>query len=480
VSSSDSIATAPWIAFIAILPASACAGEVARFADKNMRHFSPVVLLSTARIAVVGGVVFVLNAARFVPARARPVASHAELSMIMEERVFVAGAGPVGLVAAAALVRRGIPVTVFEALPALSRESRASTFHPSTLDMLDDIGVADALIATGLIAPRLQYRTRRDGIIAAFDFAAIADLTRHPYRLQSEQHNLTRIIDAKLRSENNYRIEFDKRVCGARQDADGVTVTLMGADGATEERRARWLIGADGARSEVRKALDVEFEGFTWPERFLVIGTTFDFYETVPGLDAVSYVADPTQWHFYLQIPSMWRMMFPIAPEVSDETATSRDFARRTLATVQPDATDDDIAHVTLYRVHQRVAKTFRVGRAFLAGDAAHINNPLGGMGMNGGIHDAVNLTERLARVWHGEADDAELDRYDQQRRLVTLEYVQKHTIQNKRNLETSDPAEQARFREELRTIAGDARLTREYLLRISMIASLKRAAELG
>jgi 3-(3-hydroxy-phenyl)propionate hydroxylase len=400
--------------------------------------------------------------------------------MTTEDRVFITGAGPVGLSAAAALVRQGVPVTVFEGAGELSRELRASTFHPSTLDMLDDLGVADALVATGLVAPRVQYRTRHDGVIAAFDFAAIADVTRHPYRLQSEQHNLTRIIDAQLRGDPRYRMELDARVCGARQDAGGVTVTLARLDGSREERRGRWLIGADGARSEVRKALEVEFEGFTWPERFLVVGTTFDFPAIVPGLDAVSYVADPTQWHFYLQIPGMWRMMFPIAPEVSDETATSRAFAKATLAIVQPSVRDDDIVHVTLYRVHQRVAKTFRVGRVFLAGDAAHINNPLGGMGMNGGIHDAVNLSRRLARVWRGEAGDAELDRYDRQRRLVTLEYVQKHTIQNKRNLETTDPAEQARFRAELQATAADPALTRDYLMRISMIASLKRAEELG
>src|ERR1700681_4229739 len=372
-------------------------------------------------------------------------------SMITEERVFVAGAGPVGLVAAAALVRRGIPVTVFEGAPALSRESRASTFHPSTLDMLDDLGVADALVATGLIAPRLQYRTRRDGVIAAFDFSGIADVTRHPCRLQSEQHNLTRIIDAELRSDPNYRIAFDRRVCGARQDADGVTVTLAAPDGTTEERRGRWLIGADGARSEIRKAFDVEFEGFTWPERFLVIGTTFDFYAVVPGLDAVSYVADPTQWHFYLQIPAMWRLMFPIAPEVSDETATERDFARRTLASIHPEVTDDDIVHVTLYRVHQRVAKRFRMGRAFLVGDAAHINNPLGGMGMNGGIHDAINLTERLVDAWRGRTVETELRRYDRQRRSVTLEYIQKQSIQNKRNLESDGTG----FKRELAEIAA-------------------------
>ncbi|MBO0758175.1 MAG: FAD-dependent monooxygenase, partial [Bradyrhizobiaceae bacterium] len=160
--------------------------------------------------------------------------------------------------------------------------------------------------------------------------------------------------------------------------------------------------------------------------------------------------------------------------------ATDPAFARSCLATVTPNAGYGDITHITLYRVHQRVAKVFRLGRVFLAGDAAHINNPLGGMGMNGGIHDAVNLTDRLARVWHGECPDRELDRYDLQRRLITLEYVQKHTIQNKRNLEARDPHDRDRFRSEMRSILADAHKIHGYLERVSMIASLKRAAELG
>jgi 3-(3-hydroxy-phenyl)propionate hydroxylase len=126
--------------------------------------------------------------------------------------------------------------------------------------------------------------------------------------------------------------------------------------------------------------------------------------------------------------------------------------------------------------VHQRVAQTFRQGRAFLVGDAAHINNPLGGMGMNGGIHDAVNLAARLAAVWRGEMPAAELDRFDKQRRLVTLEYIQKYTIQNKKNLESSGDE----FRDDLRAIAADPARTRDYLMRVSMIASLHRAEELG
>ena len=146
------------------------------------------------------------------------------------------------------------------------------------------------------------------------------------------------------------------------------------------------------------------------------------------------------------------------------------------MAGVVPGVSNYEIDHITLYKVHQRVAKTFRQGRAFLIGDAAHINNPLGGMGMNGGIHDAVNLAGRLAAVWRGEKPEAELDRFDKQRRLVTLETIQKTTIQNKKNLESSGEE----FGESLRAIAADPAKTRDYLMRVSMIASLARAQELG
>jgi 3-(3-hydroxy-phenyl)propionate hydroxylase len=214
----------------------------------------------------------------------------------------------------------------------------------------------------------------------------------------------------------------------------------------------------------------------TWPERFLVVSTPFDFRTVIPDLDAVSYVADPTRWHFLLQIPGLCRVMFPIRSEESDELALSSDFAQSLLAAVIPGISNYEVAHATLYKVHQRVAKTFQRGRVFLAGDAAHINNPLGGMGMNGGIHDAINLTSRLIEVWHDTKPQAELERYDRQRRAVTLEYIEQQSIQNKRNLE-SDGTE---FGRGLKEIAADKTRTRDYLLRVSMIASLRRAQELG
>ena len=391
-----------------------------------------------------------------------------------EERVFISGAGPVGLSAAARLVHHGVPVTVFETGPDLATESRASTFHPSTLDMLDELGAATPLEAQGLRAPKLQYRNKRDGLIARFDFGDIADLTNHPFRLQCEQWRLTRILLDKLEPNPAFEIVFDNGIQDCRQNSDSVTVVLKQG-----ERTGRWLIGADGASSQVRRAIDVEFEGFTWPERFLVLSTPFEFADEIPDLDTVSYVADQQQWHFLLRIPGLWRVMLPIPADMSDDAALDPEYGRRCLDWVAAGAGPSDVVHRTLYRVHQRVAKTFRRGRVFLAGDAAHINNPLGGMGMNGGIHDAFNLTDRLAEVWRGSAESTQLDLYDRQRRTVTMEAVQVQTIQNKKDLEAADDTDQAEFRDRLRNTEADPDLRRAYLQRISMMASLKRAAEI-
>ncbi len=395
--------------------------------------------------------------------------------MTIQEQVFIAGAGPVGLVAAAHLARAGVPVTVFEAGPDLSEESRASTFHPPTLDMLHALGAAEPMIAQGLKAPAFQYRSKKHGLLGRFEFGAIADVTAHPYRLQCEQSKLTRILAGLMRGDPNFELRFDSEVTAVEQDAASVEITIA-RNGKSERQRGRYLIGADGASSKVRRALGVEFDGFTWPDRLLVVSTPFDFPSVIPELDSVSYTADPERWYFLLQIPGLWRVMFLVNEDASDERVQSREFAQGLMAGVVPGITNYEIDHITLYKVHQRVAKTFRHGRAFLIGDAAHINNPLGGMGMNGGIHDAVNLAARLAEVWHKQAPDLELDRFDKQRRLVTLEYIQKYTIQNKKNLESSGDE----FGRMLKDIAADPQKTRDYLLRTSMIASLHRAEELG
>ncbi len=393
------------------------------------------------------------------------------------DRVLVAGAGPVGLVVALHLARHEVPVTVLEAEPALPETLRASTFHPPTLDMLAPTGVLEAFLAMGIKAPTIQYRERA-GCIAEFDFGQIADVTAHPYRLQCEQFKLNRLLYEKLADLPGAKVLFSSAVTGVEEAATSVTAVV--AQGrATRRFRGRFLVGADGGRSNVRKSLDIPFDGFTWPERFLVVSTPFPFEDHLAGLAPVSYFADPEEWFFLLRVPGLWRAMFPTRPEESDASVLSDASVERRLQRVLPTGQPYPVRHRTLYPVHQRVAERYRRGRAFLAGDAAHINNPLGGMGMNGGIHDGYNLADRLVRVWREEAPASELDGYHRQRRPIALEYANVHSTSNKLNLEARDPARQQQFRRTMRETAADPKKSYEYLLRISMIASLRTAAKL-
>jgi 3-(3-hydroxy-phenyl)propionate hydroxylase len=380
-------------------------------------------------------------------------------------KVLIAGAGPVGLAAANVLADAGIELEVLEAERELPQTLRASTFQPPTLDLLARFGATEQLIAMGRVAPKLQYRDR-SGWAAELDFGVLKDDTRHPFRVQCEQFRLNQVLAARLG-----RVRYNAAVTALEQDADGVTVTVNGA----ERLRAQYVIGADGGRSRVREALGITLEGFTWPERFLVASTPFDFAGVLPGLADVSYFADPQEWFFLLRVRDVWRVMFPTRAEESEADILSDAGIERRLQRVYAEAGRYEVTHRTLYSVHQRVAETYRRGRVFLAGDAAHLNNPLGGMGMNGGIHDAFNLAEKLAAVLRGDQPATEFERYERQRRPVALEYVNTVTIANKRNLEMRDADEQRRWRAELERAMRDRAAERELMLKISMIASLRK-----
>jgi 2-polyprenyl-6-methoxyphenol hydroxylase-like FAD-dependent oxidoreductase len=380
-------------------------------------------------------------------------------------QVLIAGAGPVGLAAANVLADAGIEVLVLEAEERLPENLRASTFQPPTLDLLARFGATQKLIDMGRVAPKVQYRDRA-GWSAELDFGVLKDDTQHPFRVQCEQYKLNQVLAARLA-----QVRYGAQVSGVEQDADGVSVTVNG-----EERlRAAYLIGADGGRSRVREALGIKLEGFTWPERFLVASTPFDFAAVMPRLADVSYFADPEEWFFLLRVRDVWRAMFPARAQESEAEILSDAGIERRLQRVYAKAGRYEITHRTLYSVHQRVAETYRRGRVFLAGDAAHLNNPLGGMGMNGGIHDGFNLADKLASVLRGEQPEAELERYERQRRPVALEYVNTITIANKRHLEMREPEEQRRWRAELERAMADRAAARELMLKISMIASLRK-----
>jgi 3-(3-hydroxy-phenyl)propionate hydroxylase len=391
-------------------------------------------------------------------------------------RVLVAGAGPVGLITALSLARRDVPVTVLEAEPDLTEDLRAGTFHPPTVELLADLGIAKTLHAMGIVVPAWQFRDREAGVVAEFDLGVLRHDTPYPYRLHCEQHKLARVVYDMLRPLPHAEVRFATRVTGVSQSADAVTVTVDTPDGPGSETGA-YLVGADGGRSVVRKAAGIEFEGFTWPEAFAVVSTPYDL--APHGFSYAAYVSDPVEWCAVFKVPGprppgLWRVASPYNPDLSDDEALADTAVQPRLRRLLPGRGPYEIVHRGTYRVHQRVAASFRQGRVFLAGDAAHINNPLGGMGLNSGIHDAVSLAAGLARVWRGEADDRALDLYDQNRRAINVEYVQEITIQNKRTIEERDPEIRRQRHDEMRRTAGDPALARAYLLKTSMLASVR------
>jgi 3-(3-hydroxy-phenyl)propionate hydroxylase len=388
-------------------------------------------------------------------------------------RVLVAGAGPVGLVTAACLAGAGIPVLVVEAEAALPDGLRASTFHPPTLDMLDRLDAAAPLVEQGLICRHWQFRDRRTGPVATFDMALLRGETNHPYRLQCEQWRLTRLLRDRLAANPEVKMIYDARAVSASQDEDGVRLVIERGDGRQDTLEGAFLIGADGARSAVRKALDVTFEGQTIPELYLTLSTPFPFHEAIPELANIAYISDPEEWFVLLRTASLWRLLLPTDANEPEEVMLSDARIQQRMKAVLPTRWDYEIHHRTAYRVHERVAERYVVGRILLAGDAAHVNNPLGGMGMNGGIHDAFNLADKLAQVWRG-ADPALLRRYERQRRKVALDVVQQQALRNRATLNQRDPSVRAVALDELRRTAEDPARHKEHLMRTSMIRSLQ------
>ncbi len=401
--------------------------------------------------------------------------------MRIDRPVIIAGAGPVGCVAALYLAQHNIPVLLLEGARELPTTLRASTWHPPTLDMLEELGIAQHVIDLGLVAPRYQYRDRRTGDIAEFDLSLLSDVTRHPYRVQTEQWRVTQLIWSELeRAYPQVTCHLDHAVRGVYQDAHGVEVLVRTSAG-EKLLSGSYLIGADGADSAVRKAVAITFEGFTYPEKFLVASTPFPLETKFERLAAVNYVADPDEWLVLLKTRQLWRVLIPTDPAVDDDAHfLSDDWIQARLQHMAPHSTAYEITHRTLYRVHQRVAKTYRRGRVLIAGDAAHLNNPLGGMGMNGGIHDAWNLAQRLVRIHTGADADAELDQYDRQRRLICTRFIQEHTKANKQMLEAKDPQLQRKRQDEFMRTAADPVLAKQFLLKTSMIQSLRDAAAIA
>ena len=391
--------------------------------------------------------------------------------------VLVVGLGPVGAVAALSLARQGIAVAAVEPLACSASDLRASTFHCPTLEILDRLGASQTLFAHGLKAPVYQYRDRQSGEVFAFDLGEIADRTPFPYRIQCEQHRVTADIVVQLGGETSAQLLHGQRVLFIEQDDDGVTAYVEGF-AAVERWRARFLVAADGAGSVVRKVLGLQFPGFTYDEKFLCLSTSHSIETAFENLSLVNYISDPDEWMVLLRVPGLWRILVPAAEQWSDEQLLSDAYKDAVFRRMLGSDTAVQTHHRTIYRVHQRVCERFAVGRVALVGDAVHLNSPMGGFGMNSGIHDAVNLTEKLVSVLRGGADAAaQLALYERQRMTVTRDFVQAQTIENTRLMRDGWAGARAERRAAMLHLSQDRSARRSYLLKQAMFTSLEQAA---
>ena len=387
----------------------------------------------------------------------------------LNTEVLIVGAGPVGLSLAAALAHRGIHVIVIEAAAELSQEARASTIHPPTLEMFAEWGFVDDVLAKGRVIDRLQFweRSTRE-LIAEFDYSLLADDTPYPYRFQCPQSTVIRCILPLLERHTEAEVYFEHELIGFKDRGSHVCARVQTPAG-EDELTARYLIGCDGSRSRVRTELKLGFSGKTYEDRFLLFATDLNMQPHFPGIGPVAYLFDPAEWAIVMQLPAITRLVFRLRDDEDAAEAQAEDNVRARIAGLVGDGAACTVSGVWVYHIHQRVTERFRVANVLLAGDAAHINNPTGGMGMNSGVHDAWYLANALEAALR-KNDDEQLERYAELRRRVAVEAVQQMSDVNYNNLIISDDAARAARNAELRATAADADKARQFLRRQAML----------
>ncbi len=393
--------------------------------------------------------------------------------------VIVVGAGPVGLCLATLLAERGIDVLVLEAAADIERDLRASTFHPPTLDLLDRIGLTQQLLDQGLICPSWQIRWHPRGERAVFDLSILSGVTAHPYRLQVEQWKLSLLLREAVQGLRAAEIRFNAPVSKVEVGEDGAVVIVDAPDG-PQKLRARYVVGCDGARSIVRQNLGLSFEGATYPETTILATTTFPFEEHLENLSNVTYCWKEQGQFSLLRVPGRWRVSIYPREDVPIEEQLTPARMQASFHDIVPRSEPYEIGEQRPYRVHMRIASSFRSGRALIAGDAAHLNAPAGGMGLNGGIHDAFELAEALAAVLREGAAESRFDLYDRRRRTVAREDIVSQADRNRARMRERDPDRRRQILRELQAVTADRSRLLNHLLRSSMIEGLRRAASIN
>ena len=396
--------------------------------------------------------------------------------------VIVVGAGPAGCSLALYLAQHDVNTLLIETFTEanfLDQAPRTGSIHPSTLEMFADLGLYERIEPRGLIAPTFQFWDRlSDSMIAEFDHAVLKDDTRFPFVLQCERIKVAEEAMKMLRTYPNVKIRMGTTLEDMEQDADGVTAIVTNEGGETERIRGSFIISGEGARSVVRKASNIAFEGYTYPDQVLTVSVVHDF-DKLHGYSYRNYLSDPDQWAnlFKWGQPEQWRVHFPTSLDDDPEMLMSDEYCQKQLQKFLPNPKPYDIVYRKLYSSHQLIADTFNVGRALLAGDSAHVNSPIGGVGMNSGVHDSINLGEKLVGILDASMDMSVLDRYTRQRKHVAVNHVKTITERNKKLINERDPELRKRNHDMLHDNATDPKLAREYILRTSLMKSLEEVA---
>jgi 2-polyprenyl-6-methoxyphenol hydroxylase-like FAD-dependent oxidoreductase len=394
------------------------------------------------------------------------------------KRVVIVGGGPVGLFAAIRLVGFGIPVILIDKSASVSEDIRASTIHPPSLEMMAPYGITNEILETGIKVRQWQIRNHTNGDKVIFDLGNIADETPYPYRVQFEQSKICSIMDRLLRADPLADIRYGTELLSADQNEDGVSIKVKTAEG-NGELHGRFLVAADGGASTIREQLGLTFEGLMYPERTVLVTTPFPFHEHIDGLSSVSYCWEEKGNFSLLQLPDQWRVSLYFPEDMSPDDALADAHIQRQLHGICPIDGPFEIYDKRVYRVHQRIVPNYDHGRIVLAGDAAHLNSPSGGMGMNGGLHDAQNLTEKLNKIWQG-ADHAPIfDLYSRQRKPIAEQQIIKQADENRKRMTEKDHGKRRQSLDEMRAIADDPVKCKAYLMKSSMFEGLQQAANI-
>ena len=363
--------------------------------------------------------------------------------------VIVVGAGPVGFLTSLGLARRGIRVTLLEAESGINGAPRAAIYFPTTLEIIDRLGLLADAEEIGFASTRFSLRFPDIGEVIRSDLRnTLPPGTKYDHNLHFGQHILAKLVSDHLARLPNARVQWSHKVTGLTQSGKGVTLDVETPDG-PRALTADWVVGTDGARSAVRTLLGLPFEGHTWPDRFVATNVAFDFEKH--GFEPANMISDPVHWAVVARLgrENLWRVTYGEDAALAEEDVFARIHAH--YAAIFPADEPYRILAWSPYRVQERAAPKFRAGRVLLAGDAAHACNPCGGMGLTTGVIDSEALVTVLAAVIEGRAAESVLDFYAAERKRVFHEVTSPLATNYKRLMSEKDPARREADRRDFR-----------------------------